>query len=73
MLFTFLLSSAIDVNHDWEALRFLTPFKYFPAKDMMLGSGWEGFAPFYTALALALTALLTCAAYWFFRRRDLRV
>jgi ABC-2 type transport system permease protein len=70
MLFTFLLSSAIDINHDLAALQFLTPFKYFPARDMMLDGG---FAAFYTVLAVALTALLTVATYWFFKRRDLRV
>jgi ABC-2 type transport system permease protein len=73
MLFAFLLSAAIDVNSDLGVLRFLTPFKYFPAGDMMFGEGFGGFAPFYTVLALALTALFTYAAYWFFRRRDLRI
>jgi ABC-2 type transport system permease protein len=70
MLFAFLLSSAIDINKDWAVLSFLTPFKYFTAKDMMLGGGFDAF---YTVLAVALAAVLTAATYWFFKRRDLRV
>ncbi|MCX6563041.1 MAG: ABC transporter permease subunit [Candidatus Aminicenantes bacterium] len=70
MLFTFLLSSAIDINSDWDVLKFLTPFKYFPARDMMLDGG---FTVFYVALAVGVAAVLTVAAYYFFKRRDLRV
>jgi ABC-2 type transport system permease protein len=70
MLFMFLLSAAIDINKDWSFLSFLTPFKYFSARDMMMDGG---FAAFYTVLAVAITAVLTAATYYFFKRRDLRV
>ncbi|MGO4269064.1 hypothetical protein AB4Z22_04335 [Paenibacillus sp. TAF58] len=34
---TFILSIAIDLNEKLESLKYLTPFKYYEAKNIMYG------------------------------------
>ena len=85
MLAAYLLSIAIAVNRtpgvdaagnavisgslDW--LMSFTPFEYFDPKRIV-GHG-EGLNVWFVGLSAALTALLLCASYYFFRRRDLKV
>ena len=70
LLLVFLLSVAIDLNEKLENLKYLTPFKYFEAKNMMYGGGFEGV---YLILSALLIVLLIYVTYVFYKKRDLNV
>jgi ABC-2 type transport system permease protein len=68
LLLTFVLSVAIDLNESIEALKYVTPFKYFEAKNMMYGGGFD---TGYVILTAILFAALTTITYVFYKKRDL--
>lgn len=70
LLFTFMLSIAIDLNSRIENLKYLTPFKYFDAKNLMHERGFE---PVYVVLSVVFIAVLFRATYVFYSSRDLNV
>lgn len=70
LLLTFILSIAIDLNEKLEFLKYLSPFKYFEAKNLMYGGGFEGV---YVTLTVVLIAVLLVVTYVFFSKRDLKV
>ncbi|KUO74105.1 MAG: ABC transporter [Desulfosporosinus sp. BRH_c37] len=70
LLFTFVLSIAIDLNRKIENLKYFTPFKYFDAKNLMCAQGFE---PIYVILSFVIIAVLFWATYVFYRGRDLNV
>ena len=41
LLFTYMLSIAIDLNEHIEVLKYFTPFKYFEAEIVMYGGGLD--------------------------------
>jgi len=70
LLITFILSIAIDLNEKLENLKYLTPFKYFEAKNIMYGGGFElGF----TAISVGLILVLTTVTFLSFKKRDLHL
>lgn len=69
MLLTYMLSVAIDLNERLEALKYVTPFKYFEAKYLMFGSGLD---VGYILLAVVLIAVLTTMTYRFYSKKDLQ-
>jgi ABC-2 type transport system permease protein len=69
LLIMFILSIAIDLNEKLEGLKYLTPFKYFEAKNLMYGGGFE---IVFVLLSVSLTILLTFVTYVFFQKRDLK-
>jgi ABC-2 type transport system permease protein len=68
LLLTFVLSVAIDLNEDLEGLKFLTPFKYFEAKNMMNGGGLDAV---FVMLSFVLIAAMTYSTYAFYKKKDL--
>jgi ABC-2 type transport system permease protein len=70
LLFTFILSIAIDLNSRIENLKYFTPFKYFDAKNLMYA---QGFDPVYVILSAVIIAILFRATYIFYISRDLKV
>ena len=70
LLLTYMLSVAIDLNENMEGLKYFTPFKYFEAKNIMYGRGLE---TSFVVLSIVLIAILSCATYVFYKRRDLNV
>ena len=70
LLVTFILSMVIDINNKLESLKYFTPFKYFEAKNVVFGNGFE---PIYVILSLVIIALFGSATYVFYRKRDLNV
>lgn len=68
LLLTFVLSIVIDLNENLDLLKYLTPFKYFEAKHMMVGDGLETVSVF---LSLFITVALTYGTYLFYKKRDL--
>jgi ABC-2 type transport system permease protein len=69
LLLTFILSIAIDLNEKLDVLKYITPFKYFEAKSMMYGGGFD---TVYILLSIALIVSLTFVTYFFFQNRDLK-
>lgn len=70
LLLTYVISVAIDLNEKIEGLKYLTPFKYFEAKNVMFGGGFEFI---FVLLSGILIAVLTAATFLFFKKRDLNV
>lgn len=70
LLLTFMLSIAIDISGKTEYLQYLTPFKYFEAKNLM---GTPGFEPVYLILSFVLIAVMIGATYLFYKGRDLNI
>ncbi|WP_071394362.1 ABC transporter permease subunit [Bacillus tuaregi] len=70
LLLTYLISVLIDLNENLEGLKYVTPFKYFEAKNVILGNGLE---PIYMVLTSILIIGFTIVTYIFFKKRDLNV
>lgn len=70
LLFTFMLSIAIDMNRRIENLKYLTPFKYYDAKNLIYTRGFE---PVYVILSVVIIAVLFWVTYVFYKSRDLNV
>jgi ABC-2 type transport system permease protein len=68
LLLTYMLSIAIDLNENIESLKYLTPFKYFEAKDVMFGSGLE---PISIIISVIVTAILLVVTFTFYKKKDL--
>jgi ABC-2 type transport system permease protein len=70
LLVTFMISVIIDMNNKLEGLKYITPFKYFTAANMMYGGGLE---PVFVILSLVMIGVLAGATYVFYKKRDLNV
>jgi ABC-2 type transport system permease protein len=70
LLLTYMLSIAIDLNEHIEGLKYLTPFKYFEAKNVMYGGGLD---VIFVILSVVLIVVLTHVTYLFYKKRDLNV
>lgn len=70
LLITYILSIAIDINDQFENLKYLSPFKYFEAKNVMYGGGLEAV---FIILSMVLIAALALVTFICFKKRDLRL
>lgn len=70
LLVAFLLSIIVDMNSRLEGLKYITPFKYFEAQNMMYGGGLD---PVFVILSFIIIAAMLCVTYVFYKKRDLRV
>lgn len=70
LLITYMLSIAIDLNDHLKILKYLSPFKYFEAKNLMYGGGFEAS---FLLLSIVLIAALTVITFMCFKKRDLRL
>ncbi|MDR4888045.1 ABC transporter permease subunit [Fredinandcohnia sp. QZ13] len=70
LLLTFILSIVIDLSEKLENLSYIVPFKYFAAKDMLTGDGFEAV---FVIISLSLIAILTIVTFVFYKKRDLNV
>jgi len=68
LLLTYMMAIAIDLNEKMENLKYVTPFKYVEAKNVLFGSGLEAR---FVLLSLVLIVALTIVTYHFFEKRDL--
>ncbi|MBE4910662.1 ABC transporter permease subunit [Bacillus luteolus] len=68
LLAAFILSIAIDMKESLEPLRFLTPFKYFEAKQILSGGGYE---TIYFILSFVLIFILIALTFTSYKKRDL--
>jgi ABC-2 type transport system permease protein len=70
LLGTYFLSMGIDMNEKLDFLKYLTPFKYFEAKNLMGGGGFE---LVFLALSIVIIVALLDVTYIFYKKRDLNV
>ena len=70
LLLAFVLDKAVDLNKNLEILKYLTPFKYFEAKNLMSGRGFE---PVFVILSLVIMAVLLSITYVFYQKKDLNM
>jgi ABC-2 type transport system permease protein len=70
LLLTYMVSILIDLNEQLEGLKYLTPFKYFEAKNIMSGGGIE---PIFVVISVLLIAALSAVTFLFYKKRDLNV
>lgn len=70
VLLTFMISVVTDMNEKLEILKYITPFKYYEAKNLMFGGGLD---PIFVALSIVIILILLCVTYIFYRKKDLRV
>ncbi|QOR66953.1 ABC transporter permease subunit [Cytobacillus suaedae] len=68
LLSVFILSIAIDMNESLEPLRYFTPFKYFEAKQILSGTGYQNI---YYILSLPIVIILVTLTFTFYKKRDL--
>jgi ABC-2 type transporter. len=70
LLGTFILSMVIDLNEKLDILKYLTPFKYFEAKNLLTTGGMDGI---FVTLSSLIILSLTCVTYIYYKKRDLNV
>lgn len=70
MLAAFIFSVVIDINAKLEILKYVTPFKYFDAKNILPSGKLD---PVYLAISAAIIAVLLSVTYRFYTNRDLSV
>jgi len=70
MFATFLLSFVVNMNEKLDFLRYLTPFKYFDAANLMADHALD---PVFVALAVAIVVVAVVATYRLYAARDLSV
>ncbi len=68
LLISFMLSIAIDINERIENLKYITPFKYYEAKNLLFDGGFEAI---YVILSALIIAVLFSVTYVFYKKRDL--
>ncbi|MGM0827436.1 MAG: ABC transporter permease subunit [Bacillota bacterium] len=69
LLVTFILSFAIDLIEKIEGLKYLTPFKYFEAKNVMD----TGLELIFVGISAVLIGVLAVATFVLYEKRDLNV
>lgn len=70
LLVTYMLSIGIDMNEKLDFLKYLTPFKYFEAKNLIGGGSFE---LVFLALSIGIIVSLIGVTYEFYKKRDLNV
>ncbi|MDN4075084.1 ABC transporter permease subunit [Fictibacillus terranigra] len=69
LLAAYILSIVIELNDKLDALKYITPFKYFEAKNLLSDSGVDAVL---VTLAAVICAACLSAAFVFYKKRDLK-
>lgn len=67
LLITYILSLVIDLNEKVDYLKYLSPFKYFEAKNILFDGGLD---TVYVLLSLVMIAVLTIGTFIFYKKKD---
>ncbi len=70
ILVTYLMSVLSTMQEDLDFFKYLTPFKYFDAGELLRSGGLNAF---YLLLSAAIVILCVAAAYWVYNKRDLYI
>lgn len=68
LLLSFILSIMVNINEKLDNLKYLTPFKYFEAKEV-IGSG--KLEPVYVIISVFIITAMLSITYIFYRKKDL--
>lgn len=69
LLITYILSMIIDLNSKFQNLKYLTPFKYFEAENLLYN---KGFNIITIILSIIIIIILLSVTYIFYGKRDLK-
>ena len=70
LLITYILSMAIDLSGKIENLKYFTPFKYYEAKNLMFGGGFQ---LSFVILSIVIILSMLKITYVFCKKRDLSI
>lgn len=70
LLTTYILSMVISMNSKLENLKYITPFKYFEAKNLMSGGGFQWN---FVILSIIIIGTMISITYVFYKKRDLSI
>ena len=70
MLTAYVLDKVIDLNKNLDFLKYLTPFKYFSAANLL---GDTGFEPVFVVLSAIIVSIFLYVTFVFYRKRDLSI
>ena len=70
LLITYILSMAIDLSGKFENLKYLTPFKYYEAKNLINGGGFQ---LSFVVLSIIIISATISITYVFYKKRDLSI
>lgn len=70
LLITYILSMAIDLSGKIENLKYFTPFKYYEAKNLINGGGFQ---LSFVVLSIIIVSVTVSITYVFYNRRDLSI
>jgi ABC-2 type transport system permease protein len=65
LLAAYMLSIGIDMNEKLDFLKYLTPFKYFEAKNLMFGGAFD---PVFLVLSIGIILILLNVTYVFYKK-----
>jgi ABC-2 type transport system permease protein len=71
LLATFILSVAVDLDSKLDALKYVTPFKYYSAAGILIYD--KGFNPVYLILSAVIVIGLLYGSYTIYRKRDMSI
>ena len=69
LLAMYFLSMIVDLSKDHNFLKYVTFFKYFDPKDILILGHWPG----YLALSIIIIISLLFGACYFYRKRDMKI
>jgi ABC-2 type transport system permease protein len=69
LLAMYFISMIVDLSKELRYLRYLTFFKYFDPKDILIFGHWPG----YLVLSVITILGLIFGAYYFYQKRDMRI
>lgn len=69
LLFTYLITFIINLNNDFDFLKYITPYKYFDAKDILINSGLSSVFIIISSVVIISSIITT---YYCYRKRDLK-
>lgn len=69
LLFTFLITYVINLDNKFDFLKYLTPFKYFDAKDALLNNG---FSLVFIIISTVIIIASITMTYVYYKKRDLK-
>lgn len=70
LLVTYILSILADMNNNLKGLKYITPYKYFDAAELIKKGALQ---PAYVALSLVIIAVMVSITYIFYKKRDLNI
>jgi beta-exotoxin I transport system permease protein len=70
ILVTYVVSVMSQMQKSWDNLKYVTPFRYFDAVELLRSSRFEGV---YLVISAAIIVVCVAGAYLTYRRRDLYI